>query len=43
MNIIVDNTDRLYNNDKEMSNMSYVIMIKCSDGIVCGADLIFNR
>lgn len=38
MNIIVDNTDKLYNNDKEMSNMSYVIMIKCSDGIVCGAD-----
>ena len=35
---IVDNTQTLYNYDKEMSNMSYVIMMKCSDGIVCGAD-----
>lgn len=35
---IVDSTQLLYNYDKEMSNMSYVIMMKCSDGIVCGAD-----
>lgn len=36
---IVDTTQILYNDDdKEMSNMSYVIMMKCSDGIVCGAD-----
>lgn len=35
---IVDNTQILYNYDKEMSNMSYVIMMKCSDGIVCVSD-----
>ena len=36
---IVDTAQKLYNdNDKEMSNMSYVIMMKCSDGIVCVSD-----
>ena len=38
--------DMCYNNSykaEENSSMSYVIMMKCTDGIVCGADLIFNR
>ena len=35
---IVDTSQTLYNYDKEMNNMSYVIMMKCSDGIVCVSD-----
>lgn len=35
---IVDINQILYNDGKEMSNMSYVIMMKCSDGIVCVSD-----